>query len=83
MKVEFTKPVSFSTLACAFTGAGIPAIPADATRMVVSGHTTAYVAVTGEAWECFDGSGTTETSETYYWPTLGLCPRSWAQEAAA
>ena len=83
MKIEFTKPVSFSTISLAFAGEGIPPVPADAARIVVSNTTTAYVAVTGEAWECFNGRGTTETSETYYWPSLEICPRAWAKELAA
>lgn len=82
MKVEFTRPVAFSTLSFAFTGEGIPAIPADAMRRAVSSHTTAYVAANGEAWEKFNGRGTTEASETYYWPTLAMCPRRWAQDEA-
>ena len=80
MKIEFTKPVEFSTLSLAFSGEGVPAIPEDATRMRVGDYTTAYVAVTGEAWERFNGSGTTEGSETYYWPALWMCPRAWAEE---
>ena len=83
MKTEFTKPVTFSTNSRAFTGEGIPSIPTDATRLSVGDHTTAYVAVTGEAWESFNGEGASEMSETYYWPSLDMCPRAWAKEDAS
>ena len=79
MKVEFESPVAFSTLHRAFSGEGIPPIPANARRIKVSDHTTAYVARSGEAWECFIGNGTTETSQTLYWPSLDMCPRAWAE----
>ena len=79
MKVEFTKAVEFSINDYAFTGEGIPSIPEHATRIAVGGHTVAYVAVTGEAWETFNGAGTTRKSQTYYWPSITLCPRAWAQ----
>ena len=82
MKVEFEKPVTFSTLHRAFTGAGIPSIPADATRLEVGDHTIAYVSASGEAWECFAGNGTSQTSQTFYWPSLAMCPRAWAREAS-
>ncbi len=78
MKVEFEKPVVFSTIDHSFTGEGIPPIPEDAHRLVVGDHTIAYLTQSGEAWECFIGNGTTETSRTYYWPCLSLCPRAWA-----
>ena len=78
MEVEFKKPVTFSTIHRAFTGEGVPLIPEDAVRLVVGAHTVVYVAPGGEAWECFVGDGTSETSQTYYWPTLALCPRAWA-----
>jgi hypothetical protein len=83
MKVEFKLPVNFSTIHRAFTGEGIPPIPADATRLVVGDHAVAYIAPTGEAWECFIGGGTTQTSCTYYWPTLDMCPRAWARGLTA
>ena len=79
MKVVFEKPVTFSTIHRAFTGAGVPLIPEDAVRLVVGEHTVVYVSPRGEAWECFVGSSTSETSETFYWPTLAMCPRAWAQ----
>ena len=80
MKVTFEYRVTFSTVDRAFTGAGIPPIPEDAKRLVVGSHTVAYVSTNGEAWECFLGRGTSEMSKTYYWPSLSLCPRAWAQE---
>lgn len=80
MKVRFEQPVAFSTLTNAFTGDGIPPIPSDARRVKVSDHTTAYISHTGEVWEHFCGVGTTEMSETYYWPALDLCPRDWVQD---
>ena len=80
MKVHFEHPVSFSTIDRAFTGAGIPPIPEDADRLVVSAHTVAYLAPTGEVWECFLGNGTSSRSKTYYWPSLAMCPREWAQQ---
>ena len=83
MKITFEKPVSFSTLDNAFTGAGIPSIPEDAHRYAVGPTTTAYVSNTGEVWECFAGNGTSQTSQTFYWPALALCPRAWAQELVA
>ena len=83
MKVEFEKPVTFSTLHRAFTGEGIPPIPEDAKRVAVSSRTTAYLSTTGEAWECFAGNGTSLSSQTFYWPALDLCPRAWAQEKEA
>ena len=82
MKVTFNYPVTFSTVDRAFTGAGIP-IPEDAVRLAVGDHVVAYLGVTGEAWECFLGNGTSETSETYYWPSLDLCPRAWAKDMVA
>ncbi len=82
MKVEFKYPVEFSTIHRAFTGPGIPPIPEDAHRLVVGDHTIVYLSQTGEAWECFAGNGTTETSQTYYWPTLAMCPRAWASAGA-
>ena len=78
MEVEFKGPVVFSTLHRAFVGEGIPPIPADAVRRKVGTNTIAYVAG-DEAWECFVGAGTSETSQTYYWPTLALCPRAWTR----
>ncbi len=78
MKVKFEKPVAFSTIHRAFTGPGIPPIPEDATMLVVSSTTVAYVSQTGEVWECFAGNGTSSTSQTFYWPALALCPRAWA-----
>ena len=83
MKVTFNKRVSFSTLHRAFTGAGVPPIPADATMVTVDDHTVAYVADSGEAWEVFLGVGTSEMSQTFYWPDLGLCPREWAKKLVA
>ena len=80
MNIEFNLPVKFSTIHRAFTGDGIPQIPDDAVRLLVGDHVVAYVSANGEAWECFTGNGTSETSQTYYWPDLGLCPRAWAQE---
>lgn len=80
MKVKFARPVTFSTIDLAFTGEGIPPIPSDADRLVVSANIVAYIAPSGEAWEVFFGNGTSEKSETYYWPYLRLCPRAWAQE---
>ena len=80
MKVEFKNQVTFSTLHRAFTGAGIPPIPEDATHIKVGDHTVAYIGPSGDAWECFIGNGTSETSQTYYWPDIGMCPRAWAQE---
>jgi hypothetical protein len=79
MKVEFQSPVAFSTIHRAFTGEGIPPIPADATRLVVGANTVAYIGDTGEAWEEFLGHGTTQTSQTFYWPSLDMCPRAWAR----
>ena len=79
VKVEFELPVTFSTITRAFTGAGIPAIPADARRVKVSERVTAYISQTGEVWEFFNGKGASEKSEMYYWPTLEMCPRAWAQ----
>ena len=83
MKIKFEKPVAFSTIDRAFTGDGVPPIPADATSLAVGAHTIAYVSPTGEAWECFTGGGTSLTSQTYYWPALDMCPRAWAAELAA
>ena len=81
MKIDFEKPVTFSTIHRAFSGDGIPPIPKDARRIAVSPTTTAYVnPITGEAWECYVGSGTSETSKTFYWPSLALCPRAWANQ---
>ncbi len=80
MKVEFKYPVVFSTVDHSFTGEGIPPIPEDATMLVVSSTTIAYLSQSGEAWECFTGNGTSKTSQTYYWPTLSLCPRAWANQ---
>jgi hypothetical protein len=79
MKIEFKESVKFSTIHRAFTGEGIPPIPEDARRLAVTEHTVAYIAPTGEAWAHFDGSGTTQTSQTYYWPTIEMCPRAWAR----
>ena len=81
MKVKFKGPVDFSTRTRAFTGEGIPPIPEGARQIRVNDHTTAYVARSGEAWECFIGNGTTETSKTLYWPSLCMCPRPWAKAA--
>ena len=81
MIVEFERPVAFSTLSRAFSGEGIPPIPEKARRIKVNDHTTAYIARSGEAWECFIGNGTTETSKTLYWPSLCMCPRAWAKAA--
>ncbi len=80
MKVKFEKPVVFSTIDHSITGPGIPPIPEDATRLVVSSTTVAYLSQTGEGWECFAGNGTSSTSQTYYWPCLALCPRAWAED---
>lgn len=80
MKIKFKYPVTFSTIDRAFTGAGIPPIPEDATRLVVSDSTVAFVSGTGEVWECFFGNGTSETSQTFYWPALDMCPRAWADK---
>jgi hypothetical protein len=82
MKVEFKKPVTFSVLHHAFIGDGIPPIPKDADCFTV-GNAVVYLSDTGEAWECFVGKGSSETSQTYYWPELGMCPRAWAQEKLA
>jgi len=82
MKVEFKGPVVFSTLHRAFVGDGVPSIPENATKLVVSDHTVAYVNDRGEVWECFLGNGTSETSQTFYWPSLDMCPRAWAREAS-
>jgi hypothetical protein len=79
MKVEFKKPVTFSTTHRAFVGDGIPSIPEDAYRLVVGANTVVYVSPRGEAWECFIGNGTSQTSQTYYWPSLDMCPRAWAR----
>jgi hypothetical protein len=81
MKVEFKKPVTFSTIHRAFIGEGVPSIPEDAYRLVVGANTVVYVSPRGEAWECFIGNGASETSETYYWPALAMCPREWARGA--
>ena len=81
MKVHFKKPVEFSTLTRAFTGEGIPAIPKNARRIKVSDRVVAYIGDTGEVWEFFDGRGASSTSETYYWPSLEMCPRTWAKAA--
>ena len=84
MKVTFEQPVTFSTLDRAFTGAGIPVPPVDAVRLTVGDHVVAYISVTtGEVWECFLGKGTSETSQTYYWPSIDLCPRAWAKDMVA
>ena len=83
MKVTFEYPVTFSTVDRAFTGAGIPPIPEDANRQAVGDNRVAYIGVTGEAWEHFVGNGTSQTSETYYWPALDLCPRAWARDVVA
>ena len=80
MKVKFEKPVIFSTIDASFTGDGIPPIPDNAYRIAVGVNTVAYVGHTGEVWECYVGKGTSETSQTLYWPTIGMCPRAWAQE---
>lgn len=80
MKVEFKDSVEFSTLHRAFVGDGIPPIPEDATTMLVGDRTVAYLGQTGEVWESFFGKGTTQSSQTFYWPDIGLCPRAWAQE---
>ena len=64
-----------------FTGDGIPPIPEDARRLAVSDRVVAYISDRDEVWECYIGNGTTQSSQTYYWPSLGLCPRDWAQEA--
>ena len=80
MEIKFKMPVTFSTIHQAFSGAGIPPIPEDATRLVVSSSTVAYVSSTGEVWECYLGNGTSQTSHTYYWPARDLCPRAWAEE---
>ena len=79
MRVTFNGPVKFDTLDSSFTGDGIPPIPRGAQMVSVSPHTSAYLAQTGEAWEVFRGHGTTETSETYYWPHVNFCPREWAE----
>ncbi len=85
MKVEFEQPVVFSTVNRAFTGPGIPPIPEDSHRLVVSDHAVAFLGQSGEVWECFFGIGigTTEKSKTYYWPCLSLCPRAWAEALRA
>ena len=80
MKVKFDEPVVFSTIDNAFYGGGIPPIPEDATRYAVSPTTTVYVSPRGEAWECFAGNGTSESSQTFYWPDVALCPRAWASK---
>lgn len=80
MKVTFKYPVTFSTVDRAFVGEGIPPIPEDARRLVVGEKTVVYIAPSGEAWECFVGNGTSGTSQTFYWPSIGMCPRAWAQE---
>ena len=80
MKIKFENPVEFSTLHRAFTGEGIPPIPNDAVRLEVGPSTVAYVSTNGEVWECFAGNGASLTSQTFYWPTLDMCPRLWAQE---
>ena len=79
MKVEFEKPVTYSTIDRAFTGEGIPPIPEDAASLTVSAHTVVYISPRGEAWECYVGKGTSELSQTFYWPSLGLCPRAWVE----
>ncbi len=80
MKVEFKYPVVFSTIDRSFAGPGIPPIPEDSHRLVVSDHAVAYLGQSGEVWECFFGNGTSETSQTFYWPCLALCPRAWAED---
>ncbi len=53
-------------------------IPSNAQRVWASTHTTGYILPDGQAWEHFNGQGTTLKSSTKYWEHIAECPRDWA-----
>jgi hypothetical protein len=56
-----------------------PLLPLNAVTVFKNDHRRGYVTADGQAWEYYNGRGTTLESSWHYWEHVSQCPRDWAR----